>query len=43
MENKDILDDQASSDTQQPDNLTTEEAVTVNGGEPAEADETTST
>ncbi|AKD55812.1 nucleotide exchange factor GrpE [Spirosoma radiotolerans] len=43
MENKDILDDQASSDTQQPDNLTNEEAVTVNGGEPAEADETTST
>ncbi|GAB3794266.1 hypothetical protein GCM10028819_07410 [Spirosoma humi] len=48
MENKDILDDQASSDTQQPDNLTTatadrEEAVTVNGGEPTEADETTST
>lgn len=43
MENKDILDDQASSDTQQPDNLTTEEAVTVNGGEPAEAEETTST
>ncbi|GAB3782382.1 hypothetical protein GCM10028818_38120 [Spirosoma horti] len=48
MENKDILDDQASSDTQQPDNLTTatadgEEAVTVNGGEPTEAEETTST
>ena len=43
MENKDILDDQASSDTQQPDNLTTEEAVTVNGGEPADAEETTST
>lgn len=42
MENKDILDDQASSDTQQPDNLTTEEAVTVNGGEPAEGEETTS-
>ena len=42
MENKDILDDQASSDTQQPDNLTTEEAVTVNGGEPAETEETTS-
>lgn len=36
MENKDILDDQASSDTQQPDNLTTEEAVTVNGGESTE-------
>ena len=34
MENKDILDDQASADMQQPDNLTTEEAVTVNGGEP---------
>ena len=42
MENKDILDDQASSDTQQPDNLTSEEAVTVNGGEPAEGEETTS-
>jgi molecular chaperone GrpE len=45
MENKDILDDQASSDTQQPDNLTTpvteEEAVTVNGGEPADAEEPT--
>lgn len=41
MENKDILDEQASGDSQQPDNLTTEnvteeEAVTVNGGEPAE-------
>lgn len=36
MENKDILDDQASTNTQQPDNLTTEEAVTVNGGEPDE-------
>ncbi len=34
MENKDILDEQASADMQQPDNLTTEEAVTVNGGEP---------
>lgn len=49
MENKDILDDQKASDTQQPDNmtneaaqadqsntdeLTTDEAVTVNGGEP---------
>ncbi|GAB3545817.1 nucleotide exchange factor GrpE [Spirosoma fluminis] len=32
MENKDILDDQPSTDTQQPDNLTTDEAVTVNGG-----------
>ncbi|GAB2541479.1 nucleotide exchange factor GrpE [Spirosoma aerophilum] len=45
MENKDIMDEQASSDTLQPDNLTTpvteEEAVTVNGGEPADADETT--
>ena len=41
MENKDILDEQASTDTQQPDNLTTasatdEEAVTINGGEPDE-------
>ncbi|MBN8825532.1 MULTISPECIES: nucleotide exchange factor GrpE [unclassified Spirosoma] len=33
MENKDILDEQASMDTPQPDNLTNEEAVTVNGGE----------
>ena len=33
MENKDILDEQASMDTQQSDNLTAEEAVTVNGGE----------
>ncbi|GAB4024431.1 nucleotide exchange factor GrpE [Spirosoma koreense] len=40
MENKDIVDEQASNPTQQPDNLTTEEAVTVNGGEPAEAEET---
>ncbi|AUD01074.1 nucleotide exchange factor GrpE [Spirosoma pollinicola] len=45
MENKDILDDQASSDMQQPDNLTTppvtdEDAVTVNGGEPVDSDET---
>ncbi len=44
MENKDILDDQASSDTQQPDNLTTppvtdEDAVTINGGETAENEE----
>lgn len=38
MENKDILDDQESTDMQQPDNLTSneltnDEAVTVNGGE----------
>lgn len=54
MENKDILDDQKASDTQQPDNMTTEpasaeqfdtdelttdEAVTVNGGEPEAATE----
>ncbi|GAB3496917.1 nucleotide exchange factor GrpE [Spirosoma knui] len=37
MENKDILDDQSSTDTQQPDNLTNEttdreEASPVNGG-----------
>ncbi|GAB3947467.1 nucleotide exchange factor GrpE [Spirosoma harenae] len=37
MENKDILDEQASMDTQQPDNLTTEEAVNVNGGEAEES------
>ncbi|QDK83713.1 nucleotide exchange factor GrpE [Spirosoma sp. KCTC 42546] len=43
MENKDILDEQASMDTQQPDNLTTDtdssdEAVTATVGE---SDETT--
>jgi molecular chaperone GrpE len=37
MENKDILDEQSSAETQQPDNLTSEEAVTVNGGTPDEA------
>lgn len=49
MENKDTMDEKQSTDTQQPDNLTaetasaedteltTEEAVTVNGGEPADA------
>lgn len=47
MENKDILDDQSSANTQQPDNLTTdpsdrEEAVTVNGGEPEGTTETDS-
>jgi len=47
MENKDILDDQSSANTQQPDNLTTdpsdrEEAVTVNGGEPEATTETAS-
>ncbi|MDB5243075.1 MAG: GrpE protein cofactor [Spirosoma sp.] len=48
MENKDILDENPSTDTVQPDNLaadvtsaesdelTTDEAVTVNGGEPDE-------
>ena len=48
MENKDTLDEKLSTDTQQPDNLTaeaapagsdeltTEEAVIVNGGEPEE-------
>ncbi|GAB3881872.1 nucleotide exchange factor GrpE [Spirosoma agri] len=34
MENKDTLDEETSTNTQQPDNLTTDEAVTVNGGEP---------
>lgn len=49
MENKDTMDEKQSTDTQQPDNLTaetasaehteltTEEAVTVNGGEPTDA------
>ncbi|GAB3967429.1 nucleotide exchange factor GrpE [Spirosoma terrae] len=37
MENKDILDEETSGNTQQPDNLTTDEAVTVNGGEPEES------
>lgn len=32
MENKDILDEQTSDSTQQPDNLTSDEAVTINGG-----------
>ncbi|MBD2701652.1 nucleotide exchange factor GrpE [Spirosoma sp. BT702] len=36
MENKDILDEQASADTQQPDNLTTDDAININGGEPEE-------
>ncbi|WP_080055703.1 nucleotide exchange factor GrpE [Spirosoma aerolatum] len=40
MENKDILDEQASMDTPQPDNLTNEEAVTVNGGETEEPTQT---
>ncbi|MBD2755731.1 nucleotide exchange factor GrpE [Spirosoma validum] len=44
MENKDTLDEQASANTQQPDNLTTEpsdrdEAVTINGGEPEDTTE----
>lgn len=39
MENKDIIDEMPSENTQQSDNLTTEEAVTVNGGEAAEATE----
>ena len=43
MENKDILDEQASADTQQPDNLTTDEAVTINGGEPDQTPEATLT
>ena len=42
MENKDILDEQTSMDTPQPDNLTTasvtdEDAVNINGGESDEA------
>lgn len=36
MENNDTLDEQTSTNTQQPDNLTTEEALNVNGGEPDE-------
>ena len=43
MENKDILDEETSMNTQQPDNLTTEEAVTINGGEGEETTETAST
>ncbi|GAB4043853.1 nucleotide exchange factor GrpE [Spirosoma jeollabukense] len=39
MENKDIIDEMPSENTQQSDNLTTEEAVTVNGGEAAEETE----
>ena len=54
MENKDILDEELSTDIQQPDNLTagampaedneltTEEAVTVNGGEPEDVVEESS-
>ena len=47
MENKDILDEQASMDTQHPDNLTTasvtdEEAVNINGGESDETTDSTS-
>ncbi|QHV94842.1 nucleotide exchange factor GrpE [Spirosoma endbachense] len=47
MENKDILDEEASTNTQQPDNLTTataagEEAVPVNGGESEETTESNS-
>lgn len=37
MENKDILDEETSGNTQQPDNLTTDEAATVNGGESEES------
>lgn len=36
MENKDILDEQSSTAAQQPDNLTSEEAVIINGGESEE-------
>jgi molecular chaperone GrpE len=39
MENKDIIDEMPSENTPQSDNLTTDEAVTVNGGEAAEAAE----
>jgi len=39
MENKDTLDEQASTHTPQPDNLTTEDAVNINGGEPDELTE----
>jgi molecular chaperone GrpE len=45
MENKDILDEEASTNTQQPDNLTTatsEEATPVNGGESEETTESNS-
>lgn len=55
MENKDNMDEQSAGTTEQPDNLTTEpvsaqseditveEAVTVNGGEPVETPEATAT
>ena len=36
MENNDMLDEQTSMNTEQPDNLTTEEALNVNGGVPEE-------
>ena len=39
MENKDSLDEETSMHTEQPDNLTTEEAVNINGGEPDEPTE----
>ncbi|GAB3989948.1 nucleotide exchange factor GrpE [Spirosoma daeguense] len=40
MENKDILDEQASTDTQQPDNLTNEEATASTDAQPASDAET---
>ncbi|GAB3696518.1 nucleotide exchange factor GrpE [Spirosoma flavus] len=36
MENKDIMDEKASANSQQPDNLTTDEAININGGESEE-------
>lgn len=48
MENKDIIDEETSMHTQQPDNLTNEvpdedEAITINGGEPTDETEQTGT
>ncbi|WP_020604675.1 nucleotide exchange factor GrpE [Spirosoma spitsbergense] len=43
MENNDMLDEQTSMNTEQPDNLTTEEAINVNGGVPEETDDATPT
>jgi molecular chaperone GrpE len=41
MENNDMLDEQTSMNTEQPDNLTSEEAINVNGGVPEETDDAT--
>ena len=41
MEKNDMLDEQTSMNTEQPDNLTSEEAINVNGGIPEETDDAT--